>query len=385
MTESSRLKYYTLAGFFVIGIITVLLGQVLPILSARLNLNDAQAGAFFLAQFSGSITGTLISARLARRYGFVMTTLVGLLLILVGLPGLNFHEYIFCWLSVFVYGSGLGITIPSINLLTIEVSSPDKQASSVNLINFAWGLGAICSRPFVATVSANESLYSVTIILELLVLVLAVCFFSALTIDRPTPDVEIEEESPTATIWSRPLAWLFLPFGFFVIGIESGLGGWLTTYAQKIEHGAINVNPTDLYYTFLVVGRGLASIVSRYISENVLISICSLILLTGISILVFGETTAVIGAAVAGLGTSAIFPTNMVRFTKIFGPTATKSAAPLFIVNIVGAGVLTWLTGVISTTYDSLRTGLAVFLFAVVMVILLQVVIVTASRDRTDR
>jgi fucose permease len=55
--QAPRLKYYTLAGFFVIGVVTVLLGQVLPVLSKRLDLNDAQAGTFFLAQFLGSILG----------------------------------------------------------------------------------------------------------------------------------------------------------------------------------------------------------------------------------------------------------------------------------------------------------------------------------------
>jgi len=68
------LKYYTLLSFFVIGVITVLLGQVLPILSSRLQLNDAQSGTLFLAQFAGSAAGTLLSGRLAKRYGFVVTT-----------------------------------------------------------------------------------------------------------------------------------------------------------------------------------------------------------------------------------------------------------------------------------------------------------------------
>src|ERR1041384_1140118 len=92
-SQLRSIKSYTLFGFFVIGVVTVLLGQILPILSARLQLNDAQSGGFFLAQFAGSITGTLCAARLSRHYGFVRTTIVGLLLMIVGLPGINFHDY----------------------------------------------------------------------------------------------------------------------------------------------------------------------------------------------------------------------------------------------------------------------------------------------------
>src|SRR5215203_5594266 len=140
--QARLLKYYTLFGFFVIGVVTVLLGQVLPILSVRLGLNDAQSGALFLAQFSGSLVGTLISGKLASRYGFVFTTLIGLIGIIIGLPGLNFHDFYFCWISIFIYGIGLGLTIPAINLLTIEITPAAKQTSSINLINFAWGVGA---------------------------------------------------------------------------------------------------------------------------------------------------------------------------------------------------------------------------------------------------
>jgi FHS family glucose/mannose:H+ symporter-like MFS transporter len=381
MPDSLRaIKYYTLAAFFVIGIITVLLGQVLPILSARLNLNDAQAGTFFLAQFAGSMTGTLLASKLAPRYGFVMTTLIGFVLMVVGLPGLNFHDYFLCWISIFVYGMGLGVTIPAVNLLTIEITPPDKQSSSVNLVNFAWGLGAILSPPFVLVVTGGAtSLFAVTLILITLLLLLTSLFFSASRIPPQTAPVLTETDSDGDRIWNRRSAWLFLLFGFVVIGIESGLGGWLTTYSQASN---ASLNLAFAYFLFMVIGRGIASIVSRYLPENLLISICAVILLSGISLIVFGEAMTVIGAAIAGLGSSAIFPTNMVRFTKIFGPAAIKRATPLFIAGIVGAAALSWLTGVISTAYGSLRTGIVVFLFAAAAVLVLQVVIVTVFRDR---
>jgi len=47
-------------GFVFIGIATTLLGVIIPALSARLNLNDAQSGAFFTVQFAGSLFGTFV-------------------------------------------------------------------------------------------------------------------------------------------------------------------------------------------------------------------------------------------------------------------------------------------------------------------------------------
>ena len=382
MTESSRLKYYTLAGFFVIGIITVLIGQVLPILSARLSLNDAQAGTFFLAQFSGSITGTLMSTRIARRSGFVFATLVGLGLMVLGLPGLNFAEFYLCWISIFIYGIGLGLTIPAINLLTIEATEPDRQSSAINLVNFAWGAGAICSQPVVELVS--RSLFAVSAILDVALVILAVCFFS-LHRAAPLPERESEPVQPKVRIWNHPATWLFVLFGFFTTGIETGLGGWLTSYSDVLEqNGHGGINGAVVFFSFMVLGRGLASVISRHLSNNALISVCAVTLLTGIALIVTSETTAVIGAAIAGLGTSAIIPTNIVRFTRVFGPEATRQATPMFISGILGGALLSWLIGVVSTGFGSLRTGIVVLLVAAVFVVTLQGAIAVTFHRSVD-
>jgi fucose permease len=389
ITEQLRpLKYYTLTSFFVIGVITVLLGQVLPILSTRLNLNDAQAGTLFLAQFMGSMTGTLLAARITKRYGFVMTILFGLLLIILGLPGLNTSEFVLCWLTIFIYGSGLGVTIPSINLLTIEMTDPSMQASAVNLINFSWGIGAICSQPFVSLVSGGNSLVVVTVVLILAVFGLTICFLFELRKLRRNPtDEPIRHQS--TRIWRQPTSWLFVLFGFFVIGIESGLGGWLTTYSETLRAGGNNtINATVVFFSFYILGRGIASVIARRISENVLISICSATLVTGVSLIVLDENLATAGAAVAGLGSSAIFPTNMVRFARIFGPTATRQATPLFVAGIIGAASVSSLVGFVSFSFGSLRMGLAVILVSAVIVLALQVVIAFTFRpvvtERTE-
>jgi MFS transporter, FHS family, glucose/mannose:H+ symporter len=384
MTKSEEqrrlLKYYTLFGFFVIGVVTVLLGQILPILSARLALNDAQAGTLFLAQFTGSLVGTLLVTRLARRYGFILTTLIGLLLMIAGLPVLNFGGFSLCWAAIFIYGTGLGLTIPAINLLTIDVTPAPLQSSSINLVNFSWGIGAICSRPFVAFVSSGDSLAAVTVILDLALAVLAVCFLSSFRSlgDRTAMDAETEGGE---RIWRRPASSLFIAFGFFVIGIESGLGGWLTTYSETLGHGTQAINATVVFFSFMVFGRGLASVISRRITENVMISICSITLTIGIFLIVVSEQAAMIGAAIAGLGTSAIFPTNMVRFTKIFGPSATRHAMPLFVSGICGAASLSWLIGFVSTEYGSLRIGIVVLVIAAAVVLILQAAIIAVFRS----
>lgn len=371
------LKYYTLTAFFVIGIVTVLLGQILPVLSARLDLSDAESGTLFLAQFSGSIIGTFSAQRVARRYGFTFSVLTGLFMIAAGLPGINAGSFPVCWISIFVYGSGLGVTIPGMNLLTMDRTDPHLRSSAVNLLNFCWGLGAIVSQPFVAAFSKDGSLVTVSVVLVIAMLILMAGVVSSVRDLKQTKAVEAGARSPAQVhIWRNPSAWLFVGFSFFVVGIEGGLGGWLTTYSEVLKLSGVNtVNLTVVYFTFFVVGRGLAAIVARRISENVLIFACSLILIVGVAIIVSSEFLVVLGAAVAGLGSSALFPTHMVRFTRVYGPSATLQAAPIFIAGTTGAAIVSSLIGFISSSVGSLRAGIAAVLVSGVLVLVLHLAI----------
>ena len=377
-----RLKYYTLAAFFVIGIVTLLLGQVLPLLSARLDLSDAKAGTLFLAQFSGSILGTFTSTRIARRYGFTLTVLIGLFLIIFGLPGINSDEFAYCWAAIFVYGSGLGVTIPSINMLTIETTEHGRRSSAVNLINFSWGVGAICSQPFVAILSRGaDNLAVVTIVLIVALLILAFLFFSAARSVARKAESDSEQAPSLPRIWRRPASWLFVAFGFFVVSVEGGLGGWLTTYSEVLKSRDIyTINLTVIYFAFFVLGRGIASIISRHLSENHLILFCSFTLLAGVVVLVSSESLAILGAAIAGLVSSALFPTHMVRFAHVFGQSAMLQAAPVFIAGTCGAAAVSTLVGLVSSAFGGLRYGIFVVLVSAVSIVILHFVIVAVFK-----
>src|SRR2546429_9856558 len=61
------------AAFVLTGVMTTLLGTMLPVFSARWALSDSQAGYLFTAQFATSILGVAISSALVQRYGYRLT------------------------------------------------------------------------------------------------------------------------------------------------------------------------------------------------------------------------------------------------------------------------------------------------------------------------
>jgi len=76
------------AAFVPIGVVTVLLGPMLPALSARWSLNYSQAGSLFTAQFLASTAGVGVSGILISRRGFRFALNVGLLVMAAGVAGL---------------------------------------------------------------------------------------------------------------------------------------------------------------------------------------------------------------------------------------------------------------------------------------------------------
>ncbi|MGI8469701.1 MAG: MFS transporter [Pyrinomonadaceae bacterium] len=385
ISSAAPLKILLHFGFLVSGIVTILTGQILPILSARLRLNDEQAGYFFTVQFTGSLIGTFLTQTFAKRIGFAGVTIFGCLAMAAGVLFLNSEIWLVCQSAFFVMGFGIGITLPAINMLTVELN-PLNATSALNFLNFFWGIGAIICKPFVDFFGTRTSIFQPTIILAVLLLAIGLAI---LFVPREKEQAQFFAENEPKNlipIWTTLTAWLITLFNFIHVGFESGAGGWITTYANRFpsETRFFWLSPTLAYFFFFVTGRGVAPIFSRFLSENKMLLVSLLILTLGVLILVSGNGfwILILGASIAGFGTSSIFPTNMARFTKTFGATATRRATPLFVSGTLGAALITQLIGYFSTNYGSLRVGMYVLLASCLSLIVLQIALSFNSKIR---
>ncbi len=362
-------------SFFIVGIVTVLLGQLLPILAKTLSLDDKQAGFFATSQFVGSIIGTVSTAFLIKKLGFVKTLGLGFVLFIIGLSGLNIGGYEVSWASVCIYGIGFGLAIPSTLMLTAALN-PVKTASALNLMSFAWGLGAIVSQPFASYFGGNTFTLP-TILLVALSIVFAVIYFVIFgSVSTNSQTASSDSRSPIK-IWSNPKAWLIVAFGLCDVGIESGITNWLTSYTLRsnLPSELSGLSATPIFFIFFVIGRGLAAILARFLSNNQIIWASLTITLLGTILLMFstGWQTIFFSSAILGLGLAAVFPTNMARFTETFGAAANEQTVPLFVMGSIGSITIVWLIGFVSNLYNnSLSAGLAVLIGAAIVLLILQ-------------
>ena len=379
------LKILLHAGFFLSGIMTILIGQLLPILSDRFALNDLQAGYFFPAQFAGSITGTFLTNWFGKQNKFLPASLIGCFLMGVGILMLNFNHFELCLAGFFCNGIGVGLTLPSVNMLIFELN-PLRSTAAVNVLNFFWGLGAILCSLTVNTISKNIGFFPISAILAMLLFLVAGLLLSIPKGIEQKPEAPEDSEDFSIPIWTNPVAWMIAFFNFIHVGFETGVGGWLPTYTERFEGQTVLwwLAPTFLYFFFFVVGRGAAPFFFRFLNENKMLFLGILLILLGMLILLSAQSVWLlsVGASVAGFGTSSVFPTNMARFTKTFGASASRRMTPFFLSGTLGAAFTTWFIGYVSNRFaNDLRSGMFILLGSAVILIVLQIVLRQTARS----
>ena len=375
--HAGRVKLVLHIVFFLSGIATVLIGQVLPVLIRRFSLSDLEAGYLFPAQILvGAVTGNFLSGYIGRRAGYIWPTVIGCLLMTIGLLLMNSANYWICVAGFIANGLGTGLTLPAINLLVLDMAE-GSTAAALSILNFCWGAGAIVSKPFVDGLGSAESIFLPTLVLAVCIAAsgLALFLIARDRIARPTPVTTAQE--PDTPIWQTGLAWSIAVFNFVHVGFESGIGGWLTTYSDRLDPASASrlISPTLLYFGFFVLGRGVLPVMFRFVSENAVFLVNLVLMLCGlvVSLTANGTVQLCIGAAMAGLGTSVIFPMNVARFGRIFGPNASRRAMPFFLAGTLGSAILSWLIGFLSDRVGSLRLGMMTLIASVVVLLVLQI------------
>src|SRR5260370_11503300 len=301
-SSSSSNRKLILAGqvaFLPLGILQTMLATMLPILTARWALNDPQAGNLFLVQFLASLAGVQLSGLLLTRWGYRPAFLWGLLLMACGVSTLLLGSSALGMAAVAAYGLGLGLVVPSDNLLIAEIGSSsssdsgaasqassqgssegNSRASAVSLLNFFWGVGAVFCSLMVAWTAAHKLLPlflgSVALFLLLLAFAMRNLPFPAAATSS-AKSAATSEGSSSSSSWRElvksPAIWIFAAIFFLYPGAETAVGGWIGSYVSRLgPRGASMASIAPLmpafFWTALTVGRALGTVFLRHFSER---------------------------------------------------------------------------------------------------------------------
>ncbi|HXN23234.1 MAG TPA: MFS transporter [Candidatus Dormibacteraeota bacterium] len=363
-------------GFLLTGVVTVLLGPVLPALSAKWSLPDARAGLLFTAQFIGATMGVALSARIPGR-GFLGSLLAGYVAMALGIATLGVGEWQVGFAAVLCFGLGLGMVIPPTNLWVAE-ANPERRAAAVSVINLVWGIGAVACGPLVSVIAARAGLgvFLWTLAGAIGLLTVAIAAIARRVDRQPAKNPEQVATQPCVAR-RKQLAVVLGALFFLYVGTENSFGGWAAAYAKRVSHApeAIWVLAPSFFWAALLLGRTAAPLVLRRISENGLLFIGLALAGVGDLILLFaGNMRALaVGNGLAGLGCAAIYPILIAWLSHGFGARARRTGTVMFSLANLGGATLPWTVGVISSRVGSLAAGLAIPLVSIVLMLALVV------------
>ncbi len=348
------------------------LGPMLPDLSVRWRLDDAQAGYLFLAQFASSMVGMLFSGVLVQRLGHRRTLIVGLILMAVGMAMLARADWALGLTAVCIFGIGFGSNTPAANLLIAE-ANPASSASALNLLNASWGVGAMVCPLLVASVQRSQRLPTFLYAMTTALLALAACLVWV----RFLGDGKRASAQPVRTQAASAGAYRLVPWVaalfFIYVGTENSVGGWVASYARRMDLGshAFWAMTPSFFWGSLLAGRMLAPLLLRRLRETTVASLGLTLATLGVGVLLAAQAMPmiVIGASLAGLGLASVFPINVSMLPRWFGESATRVSGAIFAGGNMGGAVLPWLVGALSTHFGGLRVGFLVPLLGSVIML----------------
>jgi len=352
-------------GFVVAGIVTTLIGPILPILIGRWSLTDQRAGLFFTAQFCGSMAGVASLGWLVKR-GYRHALVCGFSLIAAGVAGLNLGSYVASLAAAGLFGCGLGQVLSATNLWVAEVANT-RRVAALSILNLMWGLGAIASSPLVMLAQRRGAtamlLYAIAVGALFTALILAGMNFEPGTKLGTAEEEQQRGPARSASISTRSTVSLGALF-FLYVGSENSVAGWVASLTKRgtPDSGDLWALTSMFFWGGLLAGRALVPLVPLRRRERTLLGSGLMLAAAGICLLLAARTfeSVAICVTAAGLGLAGIYPILVAWLVKAFGERSRRIGAIMFALAGMGGATMPWLVGLMSTRMGSLRVGLIV-------------------------
>jgi FHS family glucose/mannose:H+ symporter-like MFS transporter len=371
-------------GFVLCGVVTTLLGPILPSLSVRWSINDSQAGYLFTAQFMGGLCGMLISNRVGLRLGVLRALMVGYGMMSFGVGVLAISIWPAGIIPVFCFGMGIGVTVPLSNLLISDLNQ-QRSAAALNMLNFSWCIGAVVGPPLIAAQMrhGNQS-WGLFILATVLVLIVLLVNSRKIDIDPVAPPKTVSSSLGAAQTFNLLLIAICI-LAFLYVGTETSVGGWSASYALRSENTSSRfwLASQSMFWAALLLGRGLAPVALRYLNDAKLVLSGLVIAESGLVLLIFsiGPMALAAGLILAGLGLGPIYPTTTAILFRYFRLGSPRIIGAFFALSSFGGAVLPWIVGYISNNSGSLKTGLSFLVFGILLMMVLQSIVLSRSKQ----
>jgi fucose permease len=371
-----------IVAIFVYGMISAMLGTILPELSDRFHLTPSQNGTIAFAQAIGLVIASVGVGPLLDTEGKKLGLILGLAFISIALYALprspGFRSILFL---LFLLGVGGGIVVTGANALVSDVSEAHR-GTALNLVNLFFGLGGLTTPFLSANLFGRNWVRLCYTIASLTVITLVI---QAIT-HMPAPTgADGFVLADAGTTLGRPLLFLLGFFLFLYVSCEVGVWNWLARHliAQGIpESRALNILSLGFALGLLVGRIGVSPILIHIPPATVtLTASVAMVVTTYLMLCTNKPTTAFVLVFLAGLSMAPVFPTTLAIVGDAF-PRMTSTAIGFVITcGWLGLAVSSRIIGAIAGgDPQRLRKALLVIPASAILMVGLNLIIMHAMR-----
>ncbi len=349
-------------AFIGVGLPDSVLGTAWPLIYREFDLPISLAGYIAATVSVGTITSSLLSARLINRFGTGLVTAVSTLLTALALLGYGCTgSPVFFFLLAIPMGLGAG----SVDIGLNSFVAMHYSASQMSFLHCFYGLGVAAS-PFVMSLVLGEDgnwRRGYLVIAGVQFVLAAICFLALPLWRRAEKRDREAQQSLPHTLSIRQM--LRLPgvalscFAFFTsCALELTAGAWSSSYfvnTKGLEADSAAAI-TMLFYIGLAGGRFLSGVFSGRLGRRRILRLSLLILFFAILLFLLPVWPWLSAAAVLfiGLGIGPIYPNLMHLTPNLFGEESAQSVIGLQ-QSAASAGIMVmpWLFGLLAQGFST--------------------------------
>jgi len=347
-----RLSATARGAMFLFGIVMALLGAVLPVISARLQIGMAQAGDLFFAMNLSMLLASVSVGTLTDRYGLKFALAGGPLLVLAALAGLAFaagmRDLV---LSMAALGFGGGALNVGANTLVADLEDePMRKNAALNRLGIYFGFGALLLPLQMAALLESLGLAGI------LAIACALCAASALyTSLQCFPQPKHREHTPAGELARLAATPLVLAFGlllFFQSGNEFTVAGYLSTFLVR-ETGATVSSASyalSVYWASIMLARVCLGRLLLKVDGHTAILVCAGAAAAGAWWTSSASSlwNGIPAIVLLGMGLAGVFPTALGLAGSEFKQRSGTVFGILFTMALAGGMTIPWLAGRLS-------------------------------------
>lgn len=373
-------------GMAFFGIAFIVLGSVLPKISAAFYLSAMERSAMVAVLPIGVLMGSLAFGPIVDRFGYKVLLIASAFITALGLLGLSLPVNLHLLRSfIFMIGLGGGILNGATNALVAEISDDRRRGANLSILGACYGVGALLIPTLLGTMEhwfGYEAILGATAV----VMLLSILYFAAITFPKPLSAQEVPIKKMFA-IARNPLIWIFSLFLFLQSGMEGLFNNWTTTYMT--EASVISRSVALFSLTMMVLGmtvmRLLLSVLLKEKNQFSVLFVSIAVVALSMLALFFTASAGLqpvnyyVIMFLVGAGLAAGFPVMISQIGANFTQMTGSAIGFALFIALSGNSLLNYLMGALSKW-----VGLGFFPLFVIVLLFVQAIIVVLNKRTTN-